>query len=259
MTEDDEESKKFVSLRKFNGFMGVLHLIQAILMLVVSNDNTWEITTRYLQFNEQTQSLEPVADVLTEIQLAPLVALFLFLSAGAHFLISTVLYKRYVEHLKDHMNPYRWFEYSLSASVMIVIIAMLTGIYDLGTLLALFSLVAVMNLMGLMMEKHNQTTEKTDWTSFIIGCFAGIIPWVVVAISLLSAQFASGGSVPDFVIGIYISIAIFFNLFAINMYLQYKEVWKWKDYLYGEKMYIVLSLVAKSALAWQVFAGTLQP
>jgi hypothetical protein len=43
------------------------------------------------------------------------------------------------------------------------------------------------------------------------------------------------------------------------MVLQYKKVGKWADYLYGERVYIVLSLVAKSALAWQIFGGTLQP
>jgi len=41
--------------------------------------------------------------------------------------------------------------------------------------------------------------------------------------------------------------------------LQYKKVGKWQDYLYGERVYIILSLVAKSLLAWQVFAGTLRP
>ena len=37
------------------------------------------------------------------------------------------------------------------------------------------------------------------------------------------------------------------------MVLQYKGVGKWKDYLYGERAYIWLSLLAKTALAWQVF------
>ena len=48
-------------------------------------------------------------------------------------------------------------------------------------------------------------------------------------------------------------------IFAINMILQYKQIGKWKDYLYGERTYIVLSLVAKTLLAWQVFIGTLRP
>ena len=40
---------------------------------------------------------------------------------------------------------------------------------------------------------------------------------------------------------------------------QYRRVGRWRDYLYGERVYMLLSLVAKSLLAWQVFAGTLQP
>jgi hypothetical protein len=39
--------------------------------------------------------------------------------------------------------------------------------------------------------------------------------------------------------------------------LQYRAKGRFRNYLYGEKVYLVLSLVAKSALAWQVFAGTL--
>jgi len=41
--------------------------------------------------------------------------------------------------------------------------------------------------------------------------------------------------------------------------LQYKQVGRWRNYLTGERTYILLSLLAKSALAWQVFAGTLAP
>ncbi len=255
----NSEDEKYGKLKNFNLAMGVLHLFQAILMLVVSNDNTWPIQVTWLEFNEVTRSLEPVTSDLMQIQLAPLVALFLFISAIAHFSISTLLFDRYKDFLKKHMNPYRWYEYSVSASVMIVIIAMLTGVYDLGLLVALFVLVAVMNLMGLMMEKHNQLTEEVDWTSYIIGCIAGAAPWVVIGIYFGGSLLASGGDVPNFVIGIYFSLLVFFNLFAINMVLQYKKIGKWKDYLYGEKMYVVLSLVAKSALAWQVFFGTLQP
>ena len=255
----EEQDLRFKKLRTFNGTMGCLHLFQAALMLYLSNAFTLPITYSYPFFNNTTKTISPVSQTLIDVRIGPIVALFLLISAVAHFLLATVLYRWYIDRLKHHMNPARWYEYSLSASLMIVIIAMLTSIYDLGILLALFTLTAVMNLMGLMMELHNQTTKKTDWTSYIIGCIAGFVPWVVIFISLIAAITASGGKVPDFVIGIYISIAIFFNLFAVNMILQYKKVWKWKDYLYGERVYIILSLVAKSLLAWQVFAGTLRP
>jgi hypothetical protein len=155
------------------------------------------------------------------------------------------------------MNPYRWYEYSVSASLMIVVIGMLAGIWDLGTLTALFGLVAIMNLSGLLMEQRNQTTAETDWTPYYVGTIAGLIPWIVIAITFVGTVTAAGGEFPEFVIYIYVSIFVFFNLFAINMILQYRETWRWSDYLFGEKTYIALSLVAKSLLAWQVYFGTL--
>jgi hypothetical protein len=253
-----EEEKKFRNLKIFNGVMGVIHLIQGILMLTLSNDFSLPILRGFLEFDAVTQSLNPASVKIVSIQIGPIVASFLFMSAIAHLLIATVLYKSYVKDLKKGINRYRWYEYSISASVMIFVIAMLTGIYDIGTLLLIFFMNALMIIFGLRMEVHNQNKEKLDWKPFYYGCLAGLLPWVVIAIHLLGAG-GNGGGPPDFVYYIYISIAIFFNSFAINMVLQYKKVGKWKDYLYGERMYVILSLVAKSLLAWQVFAGTLRP
>ena len=55
------------------------------------------------------------------------------------------------------------------------------------------------------------------------------------------------------------TLFVFFNIFAINMVLQYKKVGRWKDYLYGERVYIILSLSAKIVLCWLIFTGTLAP
>jgi hypothetical protein len=256
MEESDEI--KFKKLKSFNLVMGILHLIQGALMLILSNDFSLPVTRSYLEFDPVTETLNPATVTLFDLRIGPLVASFLFISAIAHLLIATVLYDKYVSNLKKGMNPYRWYEYSISASLMIWIIAMLTGIYDIGTLLLIFFLNMMMILFGLRMEVHNQNTETTDWKPFIYGCIAGIIPWIVIFIWLFGAGGDEGGP-PDFVYYIFITIAILFNSFAINMVLQYKKFRKWKDYLYGERMYVILSLVAKSALAWQVFAGTLRP
>ena len=166
--------------------------------------------------------------------------------------------KKYNAELKLGINKMRWIEYSISASVMMVAISLLVGVYDLMSLLMIFVLTSVMNLMGLVMEVHNQTTKKTNWLSYYIGCLAGIIPWIVIAFYMwLGAE--NGSSAPTFVYWIFVSIFVFFSCFAVNMILQYKKIGPWKDYLYGERSYIILSLVAKSLLAWQVFAGTLRP
>jgi hypothetical protein len=142
---------------------------------------------------------------------------------------------------------------------MIVVIMMLVGIYDIGTLLLGFFLNMMMILFGLMMEQYNQFTHKTDWSPFIYGCIAGLIPWIAISIYLFGAGGGGAARPPDFVYYIFLSMGVFFNSFAINMVLQYMKIGKWKDYLYGERMYVILSLVAKSLLAWQVFVGTLRP
>jgi hypothetical protein len=246
-------------LRKFNLLMAFLHFAQGVAILLLSKDFKLPVNVTYLNFDYATQSLVPATKALFEMPLAWLIAGFLFISATAHLIISTVWYQGYKQDLSKGMNRARWFEYSISASTMMVAIAMLVGIYDLSSLVMIFGLVALMNLMGLMMELHNQTTKKVNWTAFIIGCIAGAIPWIVVGLSFWSASQFGTGKIPTFVYWIYVSIFTFFNCFAVNMVLQYKKTGKWSDYLYGERAYIILSLVAKSLLAWQVFAGTLRP
>lgn len=242
------------SLKVWNWVMAVLHTAQGMIMLSVSSDFALPVTSAFLKFDPNTQSLNPLLDTLTTWKIGPLVAGFLFLSALFH-LINALGFGTYARNLLKGINPSRWIEYSLSATLMIVIIAMLVGIYDIASIILIVFLGAMMNLMGWMMELYNQTTPRTNWTAFVFGCIAGFAPWLAVAIYLFGAH----DSPPTFVYWIYFSIFLAFNCFAVNMVLQYKRVGKWADYLYGERVYMILSLVAKSLLAWQVFAGTLRP
>ena len=249
----------YKGLRRFNGVMGFLHLLQGILMIVLSNDKTYPIYSNFLRFDQEAFALTPDPKVLYELRFGPAVAAFLLLSAIAHFALASFGYDWYVRNLKKGVNPARFYEYALSSSLMIVLIGMLVGFWDVGGLILIFGINATMNFFGIMMELHNQTTGKTNWTSFIFGIFAGILPWVVIVLYFFSSVSSEGAKPPAFVYAIIPTLFVFFNIFAINMFLQYKKVGRWKDYLYGERVYIILSLTAKTALAWQIFAGTLAP
>jgi len=252
--------RKFIRLRTYNVFMGFLHLAQAIVIFILSNDFSLPITTSFLSLIPETGKLWPVTDTVINLPLGPMVAVFLLLSAVAHFTIASPgVFGWYVNNLKRGINYARWYEYAFSASLMIVLIGMLCGIYDLAALLMAFVLTGVMNLCGLMMEVHNQTTQKTNWTAYVIGCIAGIVPWIAIAVYFFGSLATAEGSVPTFVYFILPTLFVFFFSFALNMVLQYKKIGPWRDYLFGERMYVLLSLVAKSALAWQVFGGTLRP
>ncbi len=256
-------------LRRFNMIMGALHLVQGILMLFLASTVIQKIgefkpmiTQNYLFFNTTTQSLELTSSNLFELPFGVLVAVFLLLSAVAHALISLPkkLNNKYNADLQKGINQFRWFEYALSSSVMIVLIATLFGIYDIASLILIFVVNASMNLFGLVMEQLNarrKENEKVLWGPFIWGSLAGIAPWVAILLYMFGTGNLS--SVPWFVWAIIGTYFVAFNTFPINMVLQYKKVGKWKDYLYGERTYIVLSLVAKSILAWLVLFGAMQP
>ena len=253
---DAGTERRLRRLRWYNLLMGAFHAAQGVAILALANGFALPVTASFLE--TQPGAAPPQLRTLFEIRLAWGVAAFVFLSALAHWLLASPgINDWYVRNLKRERNYGRWMEYSVTASLMIVVIAMLSGIYDLPTLILLFFLNAMMILFGWMMELHNQTTERTDWTAFIFGCIAGAVPWVMIFLYFISAAADSTNAVPGFVYGIMVSLFIFFNCFAINMVLQYKKVGPWRDYLFGEKVYIILSLAAKSALAWQVFAGTL--
>jgi hypothetical protein len=243
-------------LRTYNAVMGGFHLFQAVLMIILSNDLSLPVTSSFLKYFADIDKLKPVTQTIYNLRIGYALAAFLFLSALAHFLISSpCIYSWYVRNLKKHINYARWFEYAFSSSLMIVIIAMLSGIYDIVGLLGLFTITALMNFCGLLMEQQKWETGKINWTPYYIGCAAGIVPWIGIAIYFFGS--ASTGQMPLFVYFIMVSIFILFFSFALNMLFQYKKWGPWRDHLFGERVYILLSLVAKSALAWQIFFGTL--
>jgi len=246
---------KLTGLRHWNAAMGALHFAQGAAMLALASAFSLPVTSSFLRMDPVADKLVAVPDELVRLRIGPLVAAFLFLSALAHAALASPWWHRWYErNVSRGINPARWIEYSLSSSLMIVVIAMLVGIYDVASLILIFALNATMILFGWLMELHNQTTERTDWTAYWFGCFAGAVPWIAIVIYL-----AGAADPPGFVYAIFASLFMFFNVFAVNMLLQYQRVGRWRDYLYGERVYMLLSLTAKSALAWQVYAGTLQP
>ncbi len=239
-------------LRMYNLVMGGLHAVQGVLVVLLSNGFSLPVTATLAEGPPGTPLSDPAT--LFEIPVGAGVALFLFLSALFHWIIiSPPFFDRYLEGLTRHRNYFRWVEYSLSSSVMIILIATLVGISDIAALVALFGVNASMIFFGAVQEKYEEPGGSL--LPFWLGTIAGITPWIAITIYLSTPL--SDSNPPGFVYGIFFSLFFFFNTFAINQWLQYRQIGKWSDYLYGERTYILLSLLAKSALAWQVFAGTL--
>lgn len=244
-------SSRIDRLRGFNLRMGVLHGVQGAAILALATGFSIPIVVHSLTGPPGSAS-ETIT--LFDLRIDWAVAAFLFISALAHLLIASPwLFPRYRRMLLLGRNDFRWIEYSLSASLMAVLIGLLTGINDVAAVIAIFGANAAMIIFGLVQERYEHPGESL--LPFWLGSLIGLVPWLAIGVYL--SGIGTDSQAPGFVYAIFVSLFLFFMSFAVNMWLQYRRVGRWRDYLFGERVYVLLSLVAKSALAWQVFAGTL--
>ena len=265
--------KKVDKLIGFNKIMGSVHLVQGLLMMLFaffvypnldgSGTQSFEINVigNFLTFIEGEGLVLRTTDTLFSLPFLPLTASFLLLSAIFHFLIAFPFKQKYREGLRVGINQFRWYEYALSSSLMIVLISSLFGVRDVAVFALIALANAAMNFFGLDMELLNagdsKVGKKINWLPFVFGSIVGLAPWVAIAFYIgVNPNIAE---VPGFVWAILATYFIAFNTFPVNMLLQYLGVGKFKDYLYGERGYIVLSLVAKTILTWLVLFGAFQP
>jgi hypothetical protein len=251
VTATGVDARSCASLRRWNLALAVLHLAQAVAVVVLATDFAVTVTRSLPSGPPGTPPGAPEA--LFDLPVGSTVALFLALAALDHLLTATLARRTYEADLRAGINRFRWVEYSVSATLMVVLIALYTGIDGISALIGIAGANAAMILFGWLQESANPPGRRTvTMKPFWFGCVAGAAPWVAIGYNLVAAE-----EVPGFVIGIFVSLFLFFNSFALNQWLQYRRIGPWRSYAFGEKAYLVLSLVAKSALAWQIFAGSL--
>jgi hypothetical protein len=115
-----------------------------------------------------------------------------------------------------------------------------------------------MNLLGLVTELTSKGAN-TNWLAYWVGAVAGFIPWLILGLYAFNASYYGAAYVPTYVYWIYGTMLLCTAGFAVNMYRYYKKQGRWASYAYTERGFMILSLVAKTLLAWQLFAGILRP
>lgn len=244
---------RYRALRLLNWAAGVALAAEAAIVLALSNGLSLPVTASFLANDPVAVRRPTLPEEVWSVPIGPAVALFLLLAAVDHLVVSAPgLHRWYERGLERRANYARWIEYSVSASIMIVLIGMLVGIRDLAALVAIFGANTAMILFGLLMERQQRPGEA-DWSAFWFGSLVGAVPWALVVVYL-----AAGATAPAFVYAIVIVQLVLFFSFALNMALQYRRVGRWQSYEFGEVVYIVLSVGAKSLLAWLVFANVLR-
>ena len=244
-------AQRLAGLRRWNLGLTALHLAQAVAIAALAGSFAITVTSSIPQ--GPPGSAVPAPDRLFDVRIGWAVAVFLGLAALDHLVTATLARPTYERDLRRGINRFRWVEYSVSATLMVILISFYSGITGINAVIAVAGANVGMILFGWLQELMNPPgRRRTTMLPFWFGTLVGLAPWISIAVNV-----AGSSSVPAFVYGIVVVQALLFFSFGLNQWLQYREIGGWADYAYGEKVYLVLSLVAKSLLAWQIFGGSL--
>lgn len=252
------------TLQAWNKWLAIIYAVQGVAILLLSTTKVLPLTASYLTVDELateaagSQVLALATRTLADINIAYLLAAILFIAALTHGFAAWWCRKFYENDLNRAVNRMRWISGAANASLVLVAVAMLAGVADLSSLLMIVVLTVVANLIGLFVDIYSAGKSKVGRLVPVTAVIAGLTPWVVTAIYLIGAGLF-GGQVPKFVCWIAISLFVLSGFMIYNAWMQYKKQGKWASYLYGERFCIILSFVAITALAWQVYFGLLKP
>lgn len=255
-----EESRK---LFIWNFCLGLLHLASGIVVIFITD--TSATTPIYTFFpNPDTDVLsdtwEPTPNKIYDVPVGWFSAATLLVAAINHLLVASFGRYYYEKYLNYNRNPFRWFEYAISASIMHVMIAQLVGVFSINLLFSIFGFSLMSMIFGNEQEILNSSRDRNDnepvqWRPFCLGWIPHIFGWV----SILSFFFvfeARDGETPIFVWAVILLVFSFDLAFRIITFKQQRAKNSFYRFSQGELWFCALSLISKQALAWVNYAGT---
>jgi hypothetical protein len=196
---------------------------------------------------------------------------FFFFTALAHIYYGTDGFGsgNYTQAIRDGWNPYRWFEYALSASLMSVLVGLVDGTRDTGALIACVALTAAMMGAGFVTESALRGTisplvRDTVRAATVVGWILFLGLWTI-----LLYQFATTVSdvdtlykgtldpsgdpvrVPSWIWVVVILQLLYYASFGVVQLIHINRKFSGRPFNYVsiEKAYIFLSFFAKLSLA----------
>lgn len=146
----------------------------------------------------------------------------------------------------------RWIEYSLSATIMLIIIGLLSGVKDIQNYFVLITSAFAIMWTGQWFESSSGSMR---WVPIIIGfvLLAGVFSVIFKSFSdRLKEAKDAGFKVPSWLYAVVIVLFIFYASFG---FVPVAQILFKGDYRKYEYTYLTLSLVSKATLGLLVAIG----
>jgi hypothetical protein len=182
--------------------------------------------------------------------------IFVGLAACTH-IASAVTWTTYSQYVIEGRGWYCWVEFSLSASLMNLAIAALSGVATASELGSVFVFTSATMMFGAAAE-WAASSDSMGFAKalFVGGCVPFLAAWTIVSV----AFFTVASDAPGFVIAIFTVMFLAETTFAINTAVFLRRASVSHDQLAAhastyETFKIILSLCSKTLLAWLLYGG----
>ena len=249
-------------LRKLNIWLTVAFFLQAIAVVVIGGSKSAPISSQYLaldQLSSQStghQVLAVATRHLFDMHFTVAAAIFLVVFGFTTLAMATFCRNRYEEQLQRNSNSPRWLAFAFAGAFIVAALGLEGGISDLGGILAIFALTLVgIGLLPAVEKMRKEGVSVVVSKSVLVAALGLIaIPWLIFILDILSALMWNG-HIPGNVYFMFLVTFLLFGCWLLAMRFHARQRGKWSDVIYSEKMYMLLSFLIGSILAWQMFAG----
>jgi hypothetical protein len=252
------------SLRLLNAVLAGLYLVQAVAVLAIGERNDFSVSVSFLTQDSVQTAANGGALVVQatkhafDLNVVYLVAAALLVGAAVTASAATWRWQGYQAEVATQRNWWRWLGCGLIMSLLVVAVALLSGVYDLGALLALVVLVAVVHIVSGWTEvlavgapKERQIARILNRVLWVAGLGVGMILLISFVANWLYATWQLPASV-DWLVG---TVALSGVLFALSVERQTRRPLSGQRYRLLERWYLVLTFLTATVLGWQIVAG----
>lgn len=252
------------TLNRLNIILGLLLFIEAFAVVILSRTVSAPVVTNYLSTDALAGQAAghtvwaPALKHLFDVNLAYAVALCLAVAGVARLWVATRYRKTYEADLKQGINKVKRVEYIIGGGLILLVLALVNGVYDVSTLILLFGMAEIFGLFALITDKQKEVPARQPRVAGKLTIVAAFAPWLILAIYLFGAQLYGDRSLPAYIY--FLDGSIFLIAFAMSAIpvLQMRARGKFVHYIYAEKAFLLLNFVLVSAFAWQIFFGALR-
>lgn len=253
------------NLQKYNFVLFVVHLILTIALWIyfqsienpgqpVSQINL-DLYDHLYKFDSNTNVFEVVSQKVAKISESSIslaVVSFFGITSLFHLFYAMNPGNLYLSAVKNGNNYFRWLEYTITATTMIIIIAILAGVKDIKAYFVLVTASVAMIASGQWFETATGAAKWLPITvGFIIllGIFTSI--WMSFNDRMNDAKDA-GFNIPSW---LWLTVVVLFLFYASFGAVPVVQATIGGDYRKYETAYLTLSLLSKTSLGLLVGYG----